>query len=99
MSAKEIEVTCPCCSAHLTVDAATGNVMRSKRAADRESGVPSADRWDSAQERVRQRTSTGADKLESALESERGKADRLDELFRQAQAKQRRGDSDETREP
>lgn len=91
MSSKEIDVTCPCCAARLTVDVATGKPVRVVQAATGAKG----DRWESAQEHVRQRTASGADKLDSALESERGKAERLDELFRKAQARQRRGGDDD----
>ena len=92
MAAKEIEVTCPCCAARITVDVATGKALRTKEA------KPGAktDAWESAQETVRQRTTRGADKLDSALESERGKANRLDELFRKAQERTRRPEDDES---
>lgn len=91
MGSKEIDVTCPCCAAQITIDAATGKVMRSR---DAKSGTK-GDTWASAQENVRQRTSGSADKLESALENERGRADRLDELFRKAQDRTRRREDDE----
>ncbi len=92
MGSKEIEVICPCCAARIAVDAATGKVLRARE------GKPAgkADAWESAQENVRERTSRGADKLESALEHERGKADRLDELFRKAQEKSRRREDDDS---
>ena len=92
MGAKEIDITCPCCAARITVDAATGKVLRSRE----EKSGGKADMWESAQANVRQRTTQGADKLESALEKERGKADRLDELFRKAQEKNRRGEEDDS---
>ena len=95
MSSKEIDLTCPCCAARLTVDVATGRLMRARNAAGETVSGASTDRWASAQEQVRQRTASGADKLESALENERGKAQRLDELFRKAQARQRRGEEDD----
>jgi hypothetical protein len=60
-----------------------------------ERGPESKKSWDAAQERVRQRTQTGADKLESALESERGKAARYDELFRKAADKHSKTRKDE----
>jgi hypothetical protein len=91
MGSKEFEVTCPCCAARITVDAASGKVLRSREA----NSSAKADAWDSAQNNVRERTTRGADKLESALENERGKADRLDELFRKAQDKTRRPADDE----
>jgi hypothetical protein len=90
MSGKQIDVTCPCCSARITVDVTTQKVMRTARAEDAAGG----DKWASAQDTVRGRTKSGADKLESALEEERGKKDRLDDLFRKAQEKLKRGDED-----
>ena len=90
MSAKQIDVTCPCCSARLAVDVLTGRVMRTERvenAGDR-------DKWSTAQDSVRGRTASGAEKLENALEAERGKKARLDDLFKQAQDKLKRGEDD-----
>ena len=82
MGAKEIEITCPCCQSRLQVDVLTGRVLRHESAT---AGGEARDRWESAQERVRGRTESGLDKLDRALESERGKSGRLDELFRKAQ--------------
>ncbi len=91
MGAKDFEVTCPCCAARLTVDAASGKLLRARDANSSEK----TDAWESAQKNVRERTTGGANKLDSALESERGKADRLDELFRKAQDRTRRPMNDE----
>lgn len=83
MSAKEIEITCPCCQSRLAVDVLTAKVMRHEAA-----GPPATrDTWASAQDKVRGRTASGTDKLDQALESERGKASRLDDLFRKAKDK------------
>lgn len=90
MSAKQIDVTCPCCSARLTVDVLTSRVMRSERA----EGAGDRDKWSTAQDSVRGRTVSGAEKLENALEAERGKKARLDDLFKQAQDKLKRGQDD-----
>lgn len=90
MSAKQIEVTCPCCSARLSVDVLTSRVMRTERT----ESAGKADKWSSAQDSVRGRSSSGAEKLENALEAERGKKARLDDLFKQAQDKLKRGDDD-----
>ena len=96
MSAKQIEVTCPCCAARLTVDVLTSKVMRHTEAPG---AAPAAgegkDRWASAQERVRDRTTTGQDKLESALEYERTKGKRFDDLFDKAKDKHARGTGDD----
>ena len=97
MTPKQIDVTCPCCSTRLTVDVLTGHVLR-RREAEASATTPEAvaekDRWSSAQDRVRERTKSGEDKLESALEHERGKAARFDELFKKARDKQSRGDEE-----
>jgi hypothetical protein len=99
MSAKQIDVTCPCCSTRLTVDVLTAQVLRrappaaaAEREPDSELG---ADRWASAQERVRERTKSGPDRLENALEQERGKSKRFDELFEKAREKHTRKTGDE----
>jgi ribosomal protein L16 Arg81 hydroxylase len=95
MSAKQIDVKCPCCSSVLTVDVLTGKIMRTVRA-DERADAGSVDRWDAANERVRERTTKSADKLESALQDERTKEARFDEIFKQAQAKHsRKPDADE----
>lgn len=91
MSAKQIEVTCTCCSARLTVDVLTSRVMRTERAESKGS-AGQVDKWSSAQDSVRGRTTSGAEKLENALEAERGKKARLDDLFKAAQDKLKRGD-------
>jgi hypothetical protein len=90
MSAKQIDVTCPCCSARLVVDVTTQSVLRTQRP----DGPVGGDVWGAAQATVRGRTKSGADKLESALEEERGKKDRLDDLFRKAQEKLKRGEDE-----
>ena len=87
MSAKQIDVTCPCCSMRLTVDVLTGQILRRQGPEPSEEGILGKDRWVSAQERVRERTKSGEDKLESALDHERGKTARFDELFQKAREK------------
>ena len=91
MSAKEIEVVCPCCQSRLSVDVLTAKVLRHERAGTE---AASADRWTTAQDKVRGRTASGQEKLDRALDSERGKKDRLDDLFRKAQEKLRKPDED-----
>jgi hypothetical protein len=87
MGAKQIDVTCPCCASVLTIDVLTSKVMRTVRAEEHAGGAPAADRWDKAQERVRERTKQSADKLESALEDERTKESRFEDLFKKAREK------------
>jgi hypothetical protein len=91
MGAKEIEITCPCCQSRLQVDVLTGRVLRHESTA---AGSDARDRWESAQDRVRDRTASGLEKLDRALESERGKAGRLDDLFRKAQERMTKPDED-----
>jgi hypothetical protein len=95
MAAKQIDVICPCCDSVLTVDVLTSKVMRTQRASEKGAAEPATDRWDTAQDRVRERTQKSADKLESALQDERTKAARFDELFKKASEKHNRK-SDET---
>lgn len=94
MGAKQIDVKCPCCASVLTIDVLTSKVLRTLRADERSEdgsrGTPASDRWDKAQERVRDRTKQSADKLESALQDERTKVARFDELFKKAQDKHTR---------
>lgn len=58
--------------------------MRSEAAAASE---PKGDRFESARKRVQERTQGAGDKLDNALEHERGKSARLDELFQKAKTK------------
>ena len=95
MSAKQIDVTCPCCSSVITVDVLTGKVMRTSRADEHAAGGEKVDRWAAANERVRERSTKGADKLESALEDERTKTARFDEIFDKARAKHARKPDEE----
>ena len=84
---KEVEVTCPCCTAKLTVDVRTGQVIKRQVPAKPGAGEPPKDAWESAQDRVRERTAEGKRKLESALDYERTKEARFDELFKKATEK------------
>lgn len=87
MSAKQIDVQCPCCAARLTIDVLTAKVMRTERAEQPGDGKSKTDKWENAQAQVRERTAKSTDKLESALESERTKEARFEELFRKAKEK------------
>ena len=86
MSVKEIEVTCPCCSTTLTVDVLTAKVMRtSTPQSETESGK--GQKWDSAQSRVRERTSDQDARLDAALSNEKERRRSFDDLFDEAQDK------------
>ena len=97
MTAKQIDVTCPCCSARLTVDVLTSQVLRRSQPEEKgtEAGTDVKDRWSSAQERVRDRTKTGEDKLASGLEHERTKGKKFDDLFDKAREKHTRKQSED----
>jgi len=92
METKEIEVTCPCCETRLTVDVRTRTVLKHARPEQiDEAGRAKLDegRWDTAIDRARDRVGEAHDKLTSALDEERTKEDRLDDLFDQANKKLR----------
>jgi len=87
METKQIEIDCPHCSTRILVDVRTSQVLRTMRPGEVDSEgkpvVAEAD-WDDALGRVKDRTAAGDDKLDQALERERNKASRLDDLFRKA---------------
>jgi hypothetical protein len=90
MEKKQIEVDCPCCATKLTIDVLTSSVVRSTAPAELdETGRPKRDegRWDRAEGRVAERSAGAQDKLESALDSERTKEARFDDLFEKARKK------------
>ncbi len=93
MERKQIKVDCPCCDSKLTIDVLTQTVMRADSAQDLdETGklrVPGK-RWDEAIGRVEERKGGADDRLDSALDAERGKVDRLDDLFDKANAQLKR---------
>lgn len=90
MENRQIEVVCPCCQQHLSIDVRTERVMRawSPKSID-EAGKPKVEAkdWDRALSKVKDRESTGTSKLDQFLDSERGKAQRLEDKFRDAQKK------------
>jgi|688.fasta_scaffold1128273_1 hypothetical protein len=83
---KEIEVTCPCCEAKLTIDVLTRQVMRTRLP---ETGKE-RDPWAAASDKVRERGAAGTDKLDKALSDETNKHARLDDAFDKAREKWRR---------
>ena len=90
MSAKEIEVVCPCCDSRLTIDVLTRTVLRSAGAQETdEFGKIRVDesRWDQAASRVKKRDDGAGDRLDDALEKERDRASQLDDLFDRARKK------------
>lgn len=90
MDTKQLEISCPCCNTRLSVDVRTGVVVRSRRPEERdETGKPivrEAD-WSNAFDKVKQRSDGAGSKLDQALQNEREKSSRLDDLFRKAKEK------------
>lgn len=95
MSSKEVDVTCPCCTARLTVDVRTGQVIKRRMPVKEGAEESPKDAWQSAQDRVRERSAEGKRKLESALDYERTKEARFDELFKKATEKRAKKPEDE----
>lgn len=90
MESKQIEVDCPCCRTRLVVDVLTRTVLRADAPGQvDETGKAQLDpgRWEAAGERVAGRRLSAEDKLGAALDRERGKEDRLDDLFDKAKDK------------
>lgn len=58
--------------------------MKTIKKEEAEGSAPSRDKWSAAQSKVEERSKGGLDKLERALDQERGKKDRFDELFKKA---------------
>lgn len=90
MESKQLDVVCPCCSSRLAVDVRTGAILRTLRPGERdETGKPVVKEsdWDAALGKVRGRATGGGSKLDAALEREKDKAARLDDMFRQASRK------------
>lgn len=84
MESKQIEVRCPCCDTRLTVDVRTRTVLKHARPEQvDEAGrtVLDPERWGAAQVRARDRVGDAEEALGEALEDERAKERRLDDLF------------------
>lgn len=90
MSSKEIEILCPCCDTRLTVDVLTRTVLRTVGAQETdEFGKPVVNegRWDAAADKVKDRGDDAGGRLDDALDAERKRANRLDDLFDKAKRK------------
>jgi len=97
METKQIEVACPCCSTHLTIDVLTRTIFRAVSPRDLDdTGKPVLDesRWDTASDLIEERGLDADNRLESALSAERDKEARLDDLFDKANEKLKRGPED-----
>ncbi|MCC6407096.1 MAG: hypothetical protein IT453_08015 [Planctomycetes bacterium] len=97
METRQIEVTCPCCQNRLSIDVRTERVMRAWSPKDLdEAGKPKVEEkdWDQALSKVKGRESAGTGKLDQFLDSERGKAKRLEDKFLEAQKKLKKPDAE-----
>lgn len=100
METKQLEVACPCCHSRLLIDVRTGKLLRTLRAEELDAtGKPVVGErdWSEAVGRVRERERSSTSRLDDALAAERGKADKLDDLFRKA--KQKLGQDDDEAPP
>lgn len=95
MDAKQLEISCPCCATRLLIDVRTESVLRARRPEETdETGKPKVGEsdWSAAIDRVQKRSAEAPNKLDSALQKERDKRGRLDDLFREANEKLKRGE-------
>ena len=90
MDTKQIEVTCPCCSAKLSIDVRTESVLRTappERVDETGKVVLDEGRWDAALDRVSSRTESSRDGFDEALKKEQSSEKDLDERFEKAKEK------------
>ncbi len=90
MDDKQLEIACPCCATRILIDLRTGTILRSRRREELDpTGKPvvgEAD-WTDALGKVQRRTVEAPSKLDDALQKERDKRSRLDDMFKQANDK------------
>jgi len=94
MDAKSVEVACPCCESRLEVDVRTGKIVRWSRKSELdEHGKPRVGEsdWRQASQRVEQRLGSATDKFDDSLSREKTRGKDLDELFKKASDKLKRG--------
>ncbi len=94
MSAKQIDVSCPCCNTRLTIDVLTRTILRHappEQLDETGKAVLDEGRWDEAADRVSGRAGASLDKFDSALGKERSREKDLDDLFDKARRKARGG--------
>ncbi len=97
METKQIDVACPCCRSHLSIDVRTRKVLRWAPEGELdETGKPvlKEERWDDALGRVSGREKSATDKFDQALSKEKSRPKDLDDLFRKAQEKTREDDEE-----
>lgn len=96
MDTKQLELQCPCCRTRLVVDVRTGAVLRTARPEETdETGKPIVREsdWTAAVDKVKQRGDGAGSKLDAALQKEREKSSRLDDLFKKASSKLKDSDA------
>ena len=101
MDEKQIEVTCPCCSAKLSIDVRTESVLRAtppQKLDETGKAILDEGRWDAALDRVSSRTQTSEVGFDEALKKEQSSAQDLEERFEQAKKKlaRRKGPQDDS---
>ncbi len=99
MSARDTNVTCPCCQSRLEVDTRTGQVLKWSRQSELdETGKPilRESDWHDAAKKVSGRLPSAGDKFDASMNREKSREQDLDDLFTKAKDKLRkRGKSDE----
>jgi|ETNmetMinimDraft_30_1059905.scaffolds.fasta_scaffold214470_1 hypothetical protein len=99
MDVKQVEVCCPGCSHHLTIDVRTATVLRAVPPSEGDDegkiGVDPT-RWGAAEDQVSERVEGASDKLDAALEKERDRASHFDALFDRAREKANRREEEES---
>ncbi|MFT4648735.1 MAG: hypothetical protein ACI9X4_001967 [Glaciecola sp.] len=98
MSAKQIEVRCPCCESLLVVDVLTAKVLKHAPPEKLDATgkiILDENRWDSAKTKVSGRGQRGGDAFDNALGREQSRESDLDDLFKKAKDKvEKRGKED-----
>lgn len=92
METKQIEVQCPCCETRLTIDVRTRTVLKHappEQLDEMGKLIVDESRWDQAIDRAHGRADGAKDKLNKALDDEKAKESRLDDLFDRANKKLR----------
>ena len=97
MVQRDVKVVCPCCESVLEVDTQSGGITRWKRKEELDATgkrVLRESDWDDAAKRAQTRREGAQDKFDASLNKERGREGDLDDLFDQANKKQKPKDFD-----
>jgi hypothetical protein len=102
MSARDANVTCPCCQSRLEVDVRTGKVVKWRREVELdETGKPiltEAD-WTSAADRAGGRRDAAVEKFDAGVAREQKRETDLDDLFNKASEKLKKKGEDDPLSP